>query len=134
MTYLADIIPHESKEMRENVAKAFIDRNGKGVCFLIDSWDEAPSAHYHNQQSYLIRLLKGAGFGKKLLHHCSIVITSHPTASAMLPCRPMSCINILGFNSFKIEEFIELSIRSNADKEKLLQTLQERDELCVILH
>ena len=133
-TCLADIIPHESKEMRENVAKAIIDKNGKGVCFLIDSWDEAPSTFYRNRESYLIRLLKGAAFGKKSLPHCSIVITSRPTASAMLPCRPTSCINILGFNSFKIEEFIELSIRSNADKEKLIQTLQERDELYALCH
>ena len=129
---LADIIPHESKNMRENVAKAIIDRNGKGVCFLIDSWDEAPPTFFRNRQSYLIRLLKGAGFGKKFLPHCSIVVTSRP--AAMLPCSPTSSIFILGFSSYKIEEFIDVSLHSDADKEKLIQTLQERDELCALCH
>ena len=131
-TCLADIIPHESKEMRENVAKAIIDRNGKGVCFLIDSWDEAPSTFYRNQQSYFVRLLKGAGFGQKFLPHCSIVITSRP--AAMLPCSPTSSIFILGFNAYKIEEFIDVSMHSDAAKEKLIQTLQERPELYALCH
>ena len=131
-TCLADIIPHESKEMRENVAKAIIDRNGKGVCFLIDSWDEAPPTFYRNQQSYFVRLLKGACFGKKFLPHCSIVITSRPVA--MLPCSPTSSIFILGFNAYKIEEFIDVSMHSDADKEKLIQTLQERAELYALCH
>ena len=133
-TCLADIIPHESKEMRENVAKAIIARNGKGVCFLIDSWDEAPPTFYRNQQSYLIRLLKGAVFGKKCLPHCSIVVTSRPVASAMLPCTPTSSIDILGFNSFKIEEFIDVSMHSDTAKEKLLQILHERAELYALCH
>ena len=45
-TCLADIIPHESKDMRENVAKAIAERSGKGVCFFIDSWDEAPMSFF----------------------------------------------------------------------------------------
>ena len=71
---------------------------------------------------------------KKCLPHCSIVVTSRPAASAMLPCTPTSSIDILGFNSFKIEEFIDVSMHSDTAKEKLLQTLHERAELYALCH
>ena len=132
-TSLADIIPHENKETRENVAKAIAERNGKGVCFLIDSWDEAPDAFFQNQQSYLLRLIKG-GLGKKNLPRCSIVITSRPVASGMLLQYATSHICIAGFNPLKIDEFIDASLSSDTAKENLLQTLQERPEVYALCH
>ena len=132
-TSLADIIPHESSETRENVAKAIVERNGKGVCFLIDSWDEVPNAFFQNQQSYLLRLIRG-GLGKKNLPRCSIVITSRSVASGMLLPYATSHICIVGFNSLKIDEFIDASLSSDKAKENLLQTLQERPELYALCH
>ena len=132
-TSLADIIPHEIKETRENVAKAIAERNGKGVCFLIDSWDEAPATFFLNQQSYLFQLIKG-GLGRKNLPRCSIVITSRPVASGMFLRFATSHICIAGFNSLKIEEFIDASLSSDTAQENLLQTLQERPQLYALCH
>ena len=39
---LADLIPHESSEMREAVANEIARLSGKSVCFLVDAWNEAP--------------------------------------------------------------------------------------------
>ena len=41
---LADLIPNESSEIRHTVANEIARLSGKGVCFLIDAWDEAPSS------------------------------------------------------------------------------------------
>ena len=67
---LADLIPHESSKMREDVANEIARLSGKGVCFLVDAWDEAPSS-VQRKGSYVHRFISGSS-----LSHCSIVITS----------------------------------------------------------
>ena len=128
---LADIIPHEIKDMRENVAKAIAERNGKGVCFFIDSWDEAPMSFQQN--SYLYRLIMG-GVGKKNLPRCSIVVTSRPVASAGILCFATSRLVINGFNWLNIEEFIYSALKSDTDREKFVYMLQAKQELFALCH
>ena len=131
-TCLADIIPHESKDMRENVAKIIAERSGKGVCFFIDSWDEAPMSFFQ-QRSYLHRLMMG-GTGKKSLPHCSIVVTSRPVASGDILRFATSRLVINGFNMQNIEEFIYSSLRSDTDREKFVYMLQAKQELFALCH
>ena len=131
-TCLADIIPHESKDMRENVAKVIAERSGKGVCVFIDSWDEAPMSFFQ-QRSYLYHLIMG-GTGKKSLPHCSIVVTSRPVASGDILRFATSRLVINGFNLQNIEEFIYSSLRSDTDREKFVYMLQAKQELFALCH
>ena len=131
-TCLADIIPHESKDMREKVAKAIAEKSGKGVCFFIDSWDEAPMSFFQ-QRSYLHHLIMG-GTGKKSLPHCSIVVTSRPVASGDILRFANSHLMINGFNWLNIEEFIYSTLRSDTDREKFVYMLQAKQELFALCH
>ena len=128
---LADIIPHESKDMREKVAKAIAEKSGKGVCFFIDSWDEAPM--WFQQNSYLYRLIMG-GVGKKNLPRCSIVVTSRPVASGGILRFATSRLMINGFDLLNIEEFIYSTLKSDADREKFVYMLQAKQELFALCH
>ena len=131
-TCLADIIPHESEDLCEKVAKAIAEESGKGVCFLVDAWDEAPPAFFQ-QSSYLRQFLKG-GVGKKNLPCCSIIVASRPVASATLLPLATSHVVISGFNSFSIEEFIDVSLSSDEEKERFSQMLEIKPELAALCH
>ena len=78
---LADLIPHESSDTREAVAKEIAERSGKGVCFLFDAWDEAPPS-VQQKKAYVYQLI--SGISAKALPHCSIVVTSRPIAAGSL--------------------------------------------------
>ena len=53
---LADLIPHESSKMREDVANEIARLSGKSVCFLVDAWDKAPSSA-QQKGSYVYRFI-----------------------------------------------------------------------------
>ena len=126
---LADILPHESSEIRQNVAELIIKENGKRVCFFIDSWDEAPQAlsSFHNY-SYLLRMLEG-GLGTRNMPRCSIIITSRPVASEWLSTKCTSHFQIKPFSALCIEEFIDLSLDRPEKREKFNKILLAQPRL-----
>ena len=124
---LADLIPYDSSEMREAVAKAIIERRGKGVCFLFDAWDEAPRT-LHHVTSFLYKFITGAS--TKMLPRCSIVITSRSVVAALLYPNLTTRVIIGAFSSTNVEEFIDISLGHNSDtKQRLLQALHASPEL-----
>ena len=129
-TSLADIIPYPSKKVREKVADAIAEKEGKGVCFVIDSWDEVPhSAEW--QRSYLYNFVKGrAGYS---LPHCSIIVTSRPAASSMLRTCATMKLQIAEFDALKIEEFVDRSMDTD-DASRFLEILEEKPELYALCH
>ena len=131
-TCLADVIPHESEDIRKKVVKRIAEKSGKGVCFLVDAWDEAPPAFFQ-QSPYLYQFLMG-GVGKKNLPCCSIIVASRPVASAALLPLATSRVVISGFNSFSIEEFIDVSLSSDEEKERFSQMLEFKPEIAALCH
>ena len=129
-TCLADIIPYPSKKVREKVADAIAEKEGKGVCFVVDSWDEVPhSAKW--QHSYLYQFLKGqVGYS---LPHCSIVVTSRPAASSMLRTCATTILQLVEFDSLKIEEFVDRSM-ATGNASRFLEILEEKPELHALCH
>ena len=128
---LEDIIPyHQSKKVRANVTDAIAEKEGKGVCFVIDSWDEMPhSAKW--QHSYLYQFLKGeVGYS---LPHCSIVVTSRPAASSMLRTCATTILRLAEFDSLKIEEFTDKSMDTDSAS-RFLEILEEKPELHALCH
>ena len=127
---LADIIPYPDPSMQKNVAKAITARKGKGVCFVIDSWDEVPHTASW-QQSFLYQFVKGnMGYA---LPECSIIVTSRPNASSMLRTCATSILQISEFDSLKIEEFVDKSLDENNAK-RFLEILEEKPELHALCH
>ena len=129
---LADIIPHESSEMREAVAGAISEQDGKSVCFLFDAWDEAPRA-LQGRSSYLFKFI--TGISTKKLPHCSIIVTSRPAAAGLLYPHLTARVNIRGFEAMKLENFIRASLKDPNARQKLLQQLREKpqvNDLCTL--
>ena len=127
---LADIIPYPDPSMQKNVAKAITARKGKGVCFVIDSWDEVPHTASW-QQSFLYQFVKGrVGYA---LPDCSIIVTSRPNASSILRTCATSILQISEFDSLKIEEFVDKSLDENNAK-RFLEILEEKPELHALCH
>ena len=128
--FLADIIPYLNYSMQIKVAEAITVRKGKGVCFVIDSWDEVPHTASW-QQSFLYQFVKGrVGY---TLPDCSIIVTSRPNASSMLRTCATSVLQISEFDSLKIEEFVDKSLdESNA--KRFLEILEEKPELHALCH
>ena len=130
--HLADIIPHESGEMREAVAEAISEQDGKSVCFLFDAWDEAPRA-LQGRSSYLFKFI--TGISTKKLPHCSIIVTSRPVAAGLLYPHFTARVNIRGFEATKLENFIRASLEDPNARQKLLQQLREKpqvNDLCTL--
>ena len=124
---LADIIPHPSSEVREGIAKEIAEQNGKGVCFLLDGWDEASPILRH-RDSFIPRFI--AGKTGKMLPRCSIVMTSRPVAAGSLYPLLTSRVTIGGFSSKQIEEFIDESLGQNSDdKRELMKGFEQNPRL-----
>ena len=124
---LADIIPHPSSEVREGVAKEIAGQNGKGVCFLLDGWDEASPILRH-RDSFIPRFI--AGKTGKMLPRCSIVMTSRPVAAGSLYPLLTSRVTIGGFNNKQIEEFIDESLGQNSDdKRELMKGFEQNPHM-----
>ena len=129
-TCLADIIPHPSKKVREKVADVIAEKEGKGVCFVVDSWDEVPhSAKW--QRSYLYQFLKERV--DYSLPHCSIAVTSRPAASSMLRTCATTILRLAEFDSLKIEEFVDKSMDTDSAS-RFLEILEEKPELHALCH
>ena len=124
---LADIIPHPSSEVREGVAKEIAEQNGKGVCFLLDGWDEASPILRH-RDSFIPRFITGKT--GKMLPRCSIVMTSRPVAAGSLYPLLTSRVTIGGFSSKQIEEFIDESLGQNSDdKRELMKGFEQNPHM-----
>ena len=111
---LADLIPHESSEMREAVANEIASLSGKGVCFQIDAWDEAPSS-VQQKGSYVFRFIS-----RSSLPHCSILITSRPVAAGLLYPLLTARIVVGGFDRNRIAQFADASLGGGSTGKKEL--------------
>ena len=116
---LADLIPHESSKMREDVANEIARLSGKGVFFLVDAWDEAPSS-VQRKGSYVYRFISGSS-----LPHCSIIITSRPVAAGLLYPLLTARVVVGGFDRDRIAQFADASLgHSSAAKKELNRAFQ----------
>ena len=121
---LADLIPHESSKMREDVANEIARLSGKGVCFLVDAWDEAPYS-VQRKGSYVYRFISGHS-----LPHCSIIITSRPVAAGSLYPLLTARVVVDGFDRDRIAQFAEATLGDgSAAKKELNKAFQINSRL-----
>ena len=91
---IADLFPHGNKQLQQLVTEEVLDREGKGVIFILDGYDELPIKL--RCEGLLVQLLKG-----EVLPNCSVLVTSRPSATSdlLMACSPQiqRHVEILGF-------------------------------------
>ena len=80
-TCLADLIPHPDQEYRKAVAQAISVRDGEGVCFWFDGWDEMPQEV--QKESFIASFIQRDTPGSSL-PRSTIVITTRPEALSLM--------------------------------------------------
>ena len=89
---VADLFPHDDEALQESVAKEVLRKNGKGVLFLLDGFDELPIGS--RRKGLFCKMIKGI-----VLPDSVVLVTSRPSASKDLH-RIISVqrhVEILGF-------------------------------------
>ena len=103
---------HENTDLQQAVTKEVITCEGKNVLFVLDGFDELPTALRNN--SFIVELIQG-----KHLPKCMVLVTSRPSATADLN---FSCkrqihkhIEILGFTHERIWQYAESMLSDEPD-------------------
>ena len=119
-TKFSDIIPYPDEAPRQQIAEAIVDRQGEGVCFLLDGLDEAPTSLL----DFLFNQLVDPGIGYHPLK-LSFVITSRPDSrvTKRLESITRSCIIVAGFNKENLHQFLKDSL--GADSKERARILEE---------
>ena len=106
---IADLFPHGDVQLQQLVTEEVLGREGNGVLFILDGYDELPRC-----QGLLIELLKG-----KVLPKCSVLVTSRPSATRDLfrYCRPLiqRHVEILGFTQEAVRDYASSIFSSDPD-------------------
>ena len=94
-------------------------RDGEGVLFVMDGWDELPP---ELQQQSLFRRLINLPVASSL-HRSAVIVTSRPESSAELHSLVSSRIQIVGFTPSEVKEFFTDSLKGDS---QAVDTLMEQ--------
>ncbi len=114
---LVDLLQCENIEASKNIVAATIIQNphGHGIFFILEGLDELPPSLREND-SIFMKLITG-----RLLPASTVLVTTRPWAVCDLPVacssRVDQFIEILGFSSEEIQEYIDLIIKDGAPPE-----------------
>ena len=115
---LVDLFQCENIDASENVVATTTIQNhhGHGILFILEGLDELPP-FLRQKDSIFMKLITG-----DLLSSCTVLVTTRPWAACDLPATQCSSridqfIEILGFSSEKILEYIDLMIKDGAPPE-----------------
>ena len=110
---LKDLLLILDDELRECVYKEITKRNGEGICFLLEGFDELP---YQLRNSSIFFKLS------EKLPECTLIYTSRPEACDKLQCVSSHRIEIRGFKEEQVDEYINNAFEDVEDgKEKALK-------------
>ena len=115
---LVDLFQCENTDASKNVVATTIIQNhhGQGILFILEGLDELPPS-LRQKDSIFMKLITG-----DLLSSCTVLVTTRPWAACDLPATQCSSridqfIEILGFSSEEILEYIDLMIKDGAPPE-----------------
>ena len=110
---IKDLLLILDDELRECVYKEITKRNGEGICFLLEGFDELP--HQLRNRSIFSKL-------SEKLPKCTLVYTSRPEACNQLRHVASQRIEIRGFKEEQVDEYINNAFENIEDgKEKALK-------------
>ena len=114
---LVDLFQCENIDASKNVVATTIIQNhhGQGILFILEGLDELPP-FFRQKNSIFMKLITG-----RLLPASTVLVTTRPWAVCDLPVtcssRVDQFIEILGFSSEQIQEYIDLMIKDGAPPE-----------------
>ncbi len=98
---IADLLPSRDTAMAEDIAAEITAKDGEGVLWILDGWDELPTKF---QQQSIFRHLITPSI-KSPTRKSAIIVTSRPISSANLH-RFASCrIEVLGFTETELKKY-----------------------------
>ena len=110
---IKDLLLVINDELREIVYKEITQKDGKGICFLLEGYDELP--HHLRNSSIFSKL-------SEKLPKCTLVYTSRPKACDQLRRVVSQRIEIHGFKEQQVDEYINNAFENVEDgKEKALK-------------
>ena len=118
---VADLLPCIDQEMAESVQTAIKDKQGEGVLWVLDGWDELPSDL--PPESIIHKLIQPNKFRESPLLKSSVIVTSRPSSSAELHPLVSSRVEVLGFTPHELEQYFRECLN---DDSGAVQTLLER--------
>ena len=118
---VADLLPCIDEEMAESVQTAIKDRQGEGVLWVLDGWDELPSDL--PSDSIIHKLIHPNKFRESPLLKSSVIVTSRPSSSAELHRLVSSRVEVLGFTPHELEQYFRECLKSDPGA---VRTLLER--------
>ena len=119
---IEDFFFHDPSILRSELAKHI---NRENVLFIFDGFDEL-SYEDRTQHSVFLDIIAG-----RVLHKCSVVVTSRPHASETLQ-RSKSInrhVQVLGFTDEQISECIKQTVKDESKAKELRTCLKERLDL-----
>ena len=111
---IADLLPKRNDTMGQNAEEEINARDGEGVLFILDGWDELP-------EKAPGRLIIQNILDCKKLHKSSVVITSRPISSMNLHKLVNTRIEILGFTKDELQKYFAECLGNDGVKVKELQ-------------
>ena len=118
---VADLLPCIDQEMVESVQTAIKDKQGEGVLWVLDGWDELPSDL--PSESIIHKLIQPTKFRESPLLKSSVIVTSRPSSSAELHPLVSSRVEVLGFTPHELEQYFRECLNGDSGA---VQTLLER--------
>ena len=120
-TFLSDILPARSSDMRTELLSIKQADDGRGVLFVLDGWDEYGPGLHRGSLFWNI-ICKPEDLNMNL---SSLIITSRPIASGELQEYASSRIEIVGFTSAEVKKYFSESIGDTETEQKLQDHLRE---------
>ena len=118
-THISDLFYHKDEQLSRAVGKEVEQREGEGVLFILDGYDEFPTDTCEN--SLILKIIRGLHY----LPKSTVLVISRPSATAQLHSFLRTNIDkrieIVGFSEDEIYEYA----RTNLDNKKLLDDFIE---------
>ena len=121
-TFLADLLPARSSNMRTELLSIKQANDGHGVLFVLDGWDEYGPGLQRGSLFWNI-VCKPEDLNMNL---SSLIITSRPIASGELQEYASSRVEIIGFTSAEVKKYFSESIGNPETVQKLQDHMRER--------
>ena len=119
---LEDLFPAESKSQGVTVVAELQAKQGQGMLWVMDGWDELP---VHLRTNSIFHGLISSPRALNL-HFSAVVVTSRPVASGDLYRFISSRVEILGFTPTEVKEYFTEALRGDVQLvEKLQNCLKE---------
>ena len=111
--HITDLLYHRDSELRRRVGEEVERREGEGVLFIFDGFDEFPTEH--RKKSLIADIISGSAY----LPKATVLVTSRPSGTAQLHLLFQTSIGkhieIVGFSEKEIHEYAESVFKSGPE-------------------